>query len=521
MDEALRVDFRNQSLLSRANTTPPFVWVPSSTNRGTYQIFSLCASTTVICIWSAVHRDIPPRRLTGLRSTALQALWVLLAFFLPEFLFLYALKQFLDARRLVRKYSKHHNTLSAIPSRKPRHWFSFRERHIEKENNSTQLGDLEDIEGLISHDIKTYEVTHPSFELIHAFYATMGGYVFDVVAPADEADSKDERIRTTIKPAGVHFLMEHDPNLTSDFSPSSITARSKSNGLNKALLIVQLSWFCMSCVSRLAEHLPLTLLEVVTAAHGLCTLAMYAAWWHKPLNVKEPTLLTCECAREAFAFLRMVDRGDISPLIQESSSVLSVDHEPKSNSQTELALALRAMVRYGLSYAKLQSMKGQEYLDAAPTNPSILKIMSDLLDRILESSDLTGKVAESEVGNFEFLEIVCLPAVYGSVHLFGWNARFPTSVERILWRIATVIICSCGAVLSAFLSVFVVSSRVSERARSTKVIFISLQAIFICIPISYLLSTLYLLIESVRQLFYLSPDAFVVASWSGYLPHFS
>ena len=122
----MNVSVHNQTLLS---PNPPFIWESSSTKRGTYQIFSLCASTTVICIWSAIHRDIQPRRLTGLRSYALQATWVFTAFFFPEFVFVYALKQFLDARSLMKAFVKIHGT-----SREPH-----REKREGKADNSAEL----------------------------------------------------------------------------------------------------------------------------------------------------------------------------------------------------------------------------------------------------------------------------------------------------------------------------------------------------------------------------------------------
>ena len=41
-------------------------------------------------------------------------------------------------------------------------------------------------------------------------------------------------------------------------------------------------------IGRLAEGLPLPLLELHTIMHVLCTVAMYGFWWHKPLDVRHP-----------------------------------------------------------------------------------------------------------------------------------------------------------------------------------------------------------------------------------------
>ncbi|KZP21820.1 hypothetical protein FIBSPDRAFT_1043925 [Athelia psychrophila] len=41
----------------------------------------------------------------------------------------------------------------------------------------------------------------------------------------------------------------------------------------------------VQCIAQHAEHLPVTSLEVMTLAYTVITVAMYAAWWAKPLNV--------------------------------------------------------------------------------------------------------------------------------------------------------------------------------------------------------------------------------------------
>ncbi|KLO08944.1 hypothetical protein SCHPADRAFT_858427 [Schizopora paradoxa] len=495
---------QNTTLLSSSTETdPPFVWVPSSTTRGTLQILSLCASTTLICIWSAVHRDIPSRRLTGLHPYALQATWVFAAFFLPEFVFAHALKQLLRARSLVTKFSKNRDVT---------HWLSFWRRREGEADNFNGDGTSMDKEALIIHDVKCQ-----SFTLAHAFYTIMGGYAFDVDAPTAETGD-NERIRAIIGPTGVQFLMEHDPELCPDFSPSSIAARSNSNGLNKALLILQLLWFCTSCVSRIASRLPLTLLEVVTAAHGLCTLATYAAWWHKPLNVEEPTLIMGEHAREAYALYRMIQRDDIELLREASRTVSSVDVQP--DSQTELALALRATLRYGISDTDLQSLMDDPRLVVLPTESrSMIKNATDLINGLLSPISSGKSYAPSVVA------MMSLTAVYGSVHLFGWNSQFPTQVERILWRIATVSICSSGTNFIVFSLLFAFLGGFAEAILHWDVgDFVKIFWAYCIIPFTillYLLGDLYLLVESIRQLFYLPSEAFVTASWSNYFPHFS
>ena len=104
------------------------------------------------------------------------------------------------------------------------------------------------------------------------------------------------------------YIMKHFPHLITDVPEETILDRAQSNSISKAILIVQVGWFCANCVSRLIQHLPLSLLEVSTAAHALCTLLTYVVWWFKPFNIPEPIILRGKEAREVHALLRCSHR---------------------------------------------------------------------------------------------------------------------------------------------------------------------------------------------------------------------
>ena len=65
-----------------------------------------------------------------------------------------------------------------------------------------------------------------------------------------------------------------------------IQDRSKSDGLSKALVIGQTSWFVAQCISRRAQGLILTELELITGALAALNGVMYFLWWNKPLDVQ-------------------------------------------------------------------------------------------------------------------------------------------------------------------------------------------------------------------------------------------
>ncbi len=146
------------------------------------------------------------------------------------------------------------------------------------------------------------------------FTQLMGGFACIV----SDGDGKVTPAKFTAR--GIRFLSEREPNFIIpqlQVPLTSITDRSKSSSLGKALLIIQVAWFCLNCLSRLIENLPLSLLEVSTLAHGLYTLASFAAWSYKPQNVDEPTWIpisgddqTHKHAREALALMQLAYDSD-------------------------------------------------------------------------------------------------------------------------------------------------------------------------------------------------------------------
>ena len=67
-----------------------------------------------------------------------------------------------------------------------------------------------------------------------------------------------------------------------------IEDRSKADGFSKMIALGQTLWFITQCIARRAQHLDLTLVELVTLSLATLNGVMYFLWWHKPLNVRCP-----------------------------------------------------------------------------------------------------------------------------------------------------------------------------------------------------------------------------------------
>ena len=96
-------------------------WKDEPDFRGTYSILASCMGTLSICVWHALHLDIPGRGESGLKRTLDKVGWFLIGLLAPELLLWVAFQELqaavcltLDARRVL-------NNESDEPSWAP-HW---------------------------------------------------------------------------------------------------------------------------------------------------------------------------------------------------------------------------------------------------------------------------------------------------------------------------------------------------------------------------------------------------------------
>ena len=67
-----------------------------------------------------------------------------------------------------------------------------------------------------------------------------------------------------------------------------IEDRSKSDGFLKTIALGQTLWFVAQCIARRAQHLDLTLVELLTLSLAVLNGLMYFLWWNKPLDARCP-----------------------------------------------------------------------------------------------------------------------------------------------------------------------------------------------------------------------------------------
>ncbi|KAI0758914.1 hypothetical protein C8Q74DRAFT_272047 [Fomes fomentarius] len=584
------------------------VWQDEPDFRGTYTILTSCMSTLLLCVWSALHLDIPGQGESKLKRHMSKTGWLIIGLLAPELLLWVAFQELqaacsltLDAQEVLKTGSRSsHDPLVCFIGRRvsrPQKYFE------EKELVDEELRSLRSDSGRESPSLKSNRVRKHPWTLAHSFYAIMGGFVLQEPHP----DPKHRYLpcwqrNGVLTAAGIRFLLEHDPDLIPDLSLSEIKDRSKEGGMEKAILVWQVIWFILDCLNRLAQGLPLSLLEVSTIAHALCALLTCAMWWKKPKDVSEPTVIENPHARPLGAWMSMASKrrryvfAGHFLLDRKSEGSLEIAHTLRSEtswSEVEVstapwmptlwdplrtyvwpwlakhvydrlvplqpsygalcqfnpdhtayeedaarsrrkALAQEASEQYSLPRPRCESgMQGPFVAPVAHLQEATFALA--LTEIQWEHKRVNGAFVVNRARLRMLLLIAVLTATYGFPHILGWHADFGGGAigafEQTLWRAATVTVMVSGLILDivfylvGFLKLMKPSDKSTPAAPITTALYqwaVVVSSILVpAIPLLYIATSTYLLAESFRQLFALPAQAFELASWGNYWPHFS
>ena len=242
-------------------------WVQDPNGRGTSGLILSCVLTLGLCVWSAMHLNIPPKGETQFQYWARSIKWVILGVLIPELVVLSAWRQWLSARKM-----------------------SLELDNIFQEQKARGLPPRRN-----------------PWTIAHSYYAGMGGFVLDTEClPRGYEALFHEPDRLTLTASGVLLLAQsgHVPDLDRE----SIWDKSKADSLAKALVCLQAAWMILQTLGRLVVHEPITLLEVNTLGHIFCAFVIYVLWWHKPKEVHAPTVLEGPWTRLLAAYMYMSSR---------------------------------------------------------------------------------------------------------------------------------------------------------------------------------------------------------------------
>ncbi|KAK0105190.1 hypothetical protein ONS95_004414 [Cadophora gregata] len=267
-------------------------WVADPNGRGTSGLVISCLLTLGLCVWSAMHLNIPVKH-EGQREFWLRRVkWSTCGVPIPELVVLLAWRQWTSAGRLTKEVNKiFNNGKSTLPL---------------SNSNPRSLPSTADIS---CNDFANITRRKHMWTNIHSFYAGSGGFVFELDESKNGCGLEpfvSGPQRLTLTAHGVLLLARS--GLVPDVDKREILDKSKTDALAKSLVLLQAGWMLLQTVGRIATRIPISLLEVNTIGHIMCAFVVYLLWWNKPREIHEPTVLRGDWVDSMCAYMYMSSR---------------------------------------------------------------------------------------------------------------------------------------------------------------------------------------------------------------------
>ncbi|KAJ6536478.1 hypothetical protein DFH09DRAFT_992490 [Mycena vulgaris] len=347
------------------DTFPPSIAARASSSscpnaehcRTTWNILWSCLATIFSCTWVAIHPNI-------LRPVNTREMWLvqrwwhylweflsnrmllfIIALLVPEYILAWAIRQRLRAQEIARDH---------------------------KDSNWT---------------------------VTHGFFVIMGGFhLFQ--PPSRTPEETGQLLQRASVAEPIHaphenykpicMLSEHQlfsPNNEYQFilpTEDQIKDRGKSDWLAKSFVLMQTTWFLTQCIARMQQHLPITELELVTAAYAMMNFATYFFWWKKPLNIGCP--------------------------------VQVIDGQGARSQRTPVTWERRMNLEYAIK--------------------AVLGTQDTLLDRnrIPSAPMFWSNCPTLAIISFASTITLLIGLLFGAIHCVAWSFSFPSHTEVILWR---------------------------------------------------------------------------------------
>ena len=286
----------------------------------------------------------------------------------------------------------------------------------------------------------------------------------------------------TLTPQGMLRLADLGEVAVTKTSKAAIMDRSKADGVGKLLICFQAAWMIVQCIGRLANRLPLTLLEINTLGHVLCALSLYTIWYRKPQDMNDP----------------------ISLHTMASDLDLDSDWESRNPLGSRFSRITRRPrpIRPGTP--------------SSDTNSS-----SDSRNPRTRPYSVAEEVANWNIKEFSksftiqrHLVFCFASSSFGSLHLMAWHATFPSLIEKLLWRSSAVYVAGSGIFVACCLLAIHISSKPSAVFTSIVTVGMLTSA-----PALYVGARLFLLLEAFISLRALPMQAYQTPEWTLSIPH--
>ncbi|KAL6354465.1 hypothetical protein LRP88_11802 [Fusarium phalaenopsidis] len=342
------------------------------------------------------------------------------------------------------------------------------------------------------------------FSLVHSFVIVMGGLSVDMSGDP-ERTWPTYCNRLTLTPACFEECFGRDEFLDIDLGflrKETISSREKTDHLAKALIIIQALWFCVQFIGRLAQALPVSLLELNTFAHALCALFVYVLWWHKPGVMEEQFVLRTEESEALRNLCAAQWASGASGMFYEAQGATSTNrHRPLS------LFEWRPTWRRTFEHDEYSHNYTVWLRDRQP---------NFAWPRGLDNSADGPKISQELVNSLFMLLVTSL--CYGGFHMLAWDsaALAPSGHKRVLWKVASLLVLTVGPLGMVMWVGLRVWRGADAHLRLNRAMSVGFGAFGIVLFVAYMASRVYLIVEVVLVIPYLDPGVYKTLALSEY-----
>ncbi|KDR70363.1 hypothetical protein GALMADRAFT_76245 [Galerina marginata CBS 339.88] len=408
--------------------------------RSQWDIIWSCLATIFLCTWVSVHPNIPALGESWWKKSSRRLELMFWSIIAPELMIFWATNQWVAARELAIKYKEHGWTTS------------------------------------------------------HGYFIQMGGFMLYV----------NDKPIGVLGPDELHRLRKEEKVAMPQITEQEIQDRSKSDGLSKALVIIQTTWFICQCIARRAQGLIITELELATFAFAAVNGVMYIFWWFKPLDVQTTVRVDLLLPSPQMPYVPV-------DLVRENlitySEVSSGPYQSIEDSKFQDVYSSASWLISGILFR----------WPATGVHVVLIRVMdiinSDKIDNgamgvpMYYTSHLTGlglSAEQEEAYTYASLTLghplASLGIILGAYHCLGWDFSFPSLIEANIWRISSAVITGVWVIIPDLLRCLPFYFTVAA------------------LPF-YILARLALLVVALTTLRDLPPEALETVKWTLFLPH--
>ena len=458
-------------------TTPttPANFVSSPDSRGTLDILWSCLFTIIACTWTIQHLNVPEQRegrdpgwkgdlKWKLKRIYASIKWMLITMVAPEMVMGRALADLVSAKRDLRELQKfasedqvpwtlthtHYANMGGFVIRSGVGENIVLGPHVGVDN---MHGDYPDTKTSAGHTL----IVHQPDEIIEPNH------------PKPDLGSTEETQRNEDTPyqnlpchlnAQIICRLRHDKFLPKlpFISKEEIEDKSKSDAFVKIIAIVQISWATLQIIVRAARKIAISQLELAVLAFAACAVVIYCLYWTKPKNIQATTTIL------------QYRHGIPSPILREVT-------KNTYDSIVQMFMSFRSDVSQPYSGNRIRN------------------------DNIYGSNDDFASLV---------LALTFGATLFGGIHVAAWNFSFPSKIELIFWRCASIY---ATAFIPSFLVLGLALTVLQEDLFNKVMSFFSPLLSFL-----YIVARLFLLVEIFRTLCFLPPDAYL-STWATNVPH--